>query len=160
MLQPPKGVAGLVDDVGDLLTGEDGDLEPGIGRNITFEDATATMNKNDSVAMDFFSAVKGKPGGKVRGTAVYYSEVNPDTTGNVGGQIKGQSLPAAAKCTGPTGCENLTETDCDTSRLGCNFVPAQNCYSVIKKEKRKYYSPVCRHSLVYSRIYFSFRRGN
>lgn len=134
VLQPPKGVAGIVDDVGNLLTGEDGDPEPGIDRNITFEDATATMNKNDSVAMDFFSAVKGKPGGKVRGTAVYYSEVNPDTTGNVGGQIKGQSLPANAKCTGPTGCENLTETDCDTSLLRCNFVPAQNCYSVIKKE--------------------------
>lgn len=135
VLQPPKGVAGLVDDVGDLLTGEDGDPEPGIDRNITFEDATATMNKNDSVAMDFFSAVKGKPGGKVRGTAVYYSEVNPDTTGNVGGQIKGQSLPANAKCTGGEGCaELLTETDCDTSLLGCNFVPAQNCYSVIKKE--------------------------
>jgi hypothetical protein len=135
VLQPPKGVAGALDDVGNLLSGEDGDLEPGIDRNVTFEDATATMKKNDSVGMDFFSAVSGKPGAKVRGTAVYYSEVNPDTTGNVGGQIGGQSLPAAAKCTGPTGCAaRSTETDCNTSLLGCNFVPAQNCYSVIKKE--------------------------
>tara|TARA_B110000285_G_scaffold23237_2_gene22387 strand:- start:48 stop:1634 length:1587 start_codon:yes stop_codon:yes gene_type:complete len=135
VLQPPKGISGVVDDVGNLLAGEAGDVEPGIDRNITFEDATATMNKNDSVGMDFFSAVSGKPGAKVRGTAVYYSEVNPDTTGNVGGQLLGQLLPDAAKCTGPSGCSDiLTEPDCDKSSLGCNFVPDQNCYSVIKKE--------------------------
>ena len=134
VLQPPKGVAGLVDDVGTVLAGDDIDLEPGIDRNITFEDATATMKKNGSVAMDFFSAVSGKPGAKVRGTAVYYSEVNPDTTGNVGGQIGGQPLPAAAKCAGSEGCSDISnETDCN-DRSGCNFVPAQNCYSVIKKE--------------------------
>lgn len=134
VLQPPKGVAGLVDDVGDLLTGEDGDPEPGIDRNITFEDATATMKKNGSVAMDFFSAVSGKPGAKDRGTAVYYSEVNPDTTGNVGGQVDGQPVPAAAKCAGSEGCSDISnETDCN-ARSDCNFVPAQNCYSVIKKE--------------------------
>jgi len=135
VLQPPKGVAGILDDVGNVLTGEDGDPQPGIDRNITFEDAAATMIKNETVGMDFFSAVSGKPGAKVRGTAVYYSEVNPDTTGNVGGKIRGQPLPAAAKCTGPTGCAALsTETACNTSSLGCNFVPAQNCYSVIKQE--------------------------
>ena len=136
VLQPPKGVAGIVDKAGDFLTGEDGDKEPGIDRNITFEDATATMKKNGSVAMDFFSAVSGKPGAKDRGTAVYYSEVNPDTTGNVGGQVDGQPVPADAKCTGPadSGCSDISdETECN-SQSGCNFVPAQNCYSVIKKE--------------------------
>lgn len=140
VLQPPKGVAGLVDKAGDFLTGEDGDPEPGIDRNITFEDATATMKKNGSVAMDFFSAVSGKPGAKDRGTAVYYSEVNPDTTGNVGGQVDGQPVPADAKCAGSEGCSDISdggatinESQCN-SRPGCNFVPAQNCYSVIKKE--------------------------
>ena len=86
--------------------------------------------------MDFFSAVSGKPGAKDRGTAVYYSEVNPDTTGNVGGQVDGQPVPADAKCTGPadSGCSDISdETECN-SQSGCNFVPAQNCYSVIKKE--------------------------